>query len=137
MPGGDRTGPLGLGPGTGWGFGYFPGYSTPGYVYPYGSRAFGFGRGFGRGLGWGRGGFGMGRGFRRAWAYPFAYNPGVYPYASYGYPDYPYAPNITPEQEADMMRKEASAMQDEINAINERIAELESKTKAKTKDKSK
>jgi len=114
MPGGDRTGPLGLGPGTGWGFGYFPGYSTPGYVYPYGSRAFGFGRGFGRGLGWGRGGFGMGRGFRRAWAYPFAYNPGVYPYASYG-----------------------SAMQDEINAINERIAELESKTKAKTKDKSK
>jgi len=132
MPGGDRTGPLGLGPGTGWGMGYCYGYPVAGYANPAGGRWFGFGRGWGRGMGWGRGGFGRGRGFWRGGAYPYAYNPGVYSYASYGYPD---APNITPQQEADMLREEAKSMQDEIKSINERIAELESETKAKAKDK--
>lgn len=43
MPGGDRTGPRGLGPATGWGFG------------PCGSgMKKGFGRGFGRGYRWRR-----------------------------------------------------------------------------------
>ena len=42
MPHGDGTGPMGLGPGTGWGRGYCTGYSRPGY----------FGRGF-FGRGWG------------------------------------------------------------------------------------
>ena len=54
MPGFDGTGPWGMGPGTGWGFG------------PCGAgRA--WGRSFGRGRGFGRGWFGRGRGFGWRW----------------------------------------------------------------------
>ncbi len=53
MPGGDRTGPLGLGPGTGWGRGPCFGFGAPGFYY--GGRGRGFGRGFG---------------FRRFWGAP-------------------------------------------------------------------
>lgn len=131
MPGGDRTGPLGLGPGTGWGMGYCYDYPVPGYANPAGGRWFGSGRGWGRGMGWGRGGFGRGRGFWRGGAYPYAYSP----YTSYEYPysSDPYRPNITPKQEADMLREEAKDMQGEIKSINERIAELESEAKSKDK----
>jgi len=45
MPGGDGTGPYGLGPGTGRGRGFCLGYPGPGFL------SSGFGRGFGRG-GW-------------------------------------------------------------------------------------
>lgn len=34
MPGGDRTGPLGMGPRTGWGAGFCPGYRAPGFSNP-------------------------------------------------------------------------------------------------------
>ncbi len=34
MPGGDGTGPMGFGPGTGRGAGYCRGYSLPGYANP-------------------------------------------------------------------------------------------------------
>ena len=54
MPGGDRTGPEGMGPRTGRGMGYCAGYNQPGYLTP--------GPGMGRGRGWGRGG-GRGRGW--------------------------------------------------------------------------
>ena len=120
MPGGDGTGPLGLGARTGWGLGYCSGYSIPGSVSPYGFRSFGFGRGVGRSFGWRQGGFGMGRGF---WRQPAA--------GSFGYS---YYPSITPKQEADMLKDEAKAMQDEISAIEKRIAELESKTKTQEKE---
>ena len=76
MPGGNRTGPWGLGPRTGRVAGYCAGYSVPGYANP------GYGRGFGRG--WGRG-FGRGfwrrnRGFwgRGAYPYPLIYPPDIY-----------------------------------------------------------
>ena len=84
MPRGDRTGPAGMGPMTGRAAGYCAGYSTPGYMNPYGGRvsrgapfwgadryagtypAYGpfrpRGRFFGFGFGRGRGGFGRGRG---------------------------------------------------------------------------
>jgi hypothetical protein len=68
MPYGDRTGPLGSGPRTGWGRGYCSGYPLPGYAnrYPvyygagYAPRYYGGygGRGYGwyphRGRGWRR-----------------------------------------------------------------------------------
>ena len=38
MPRGDRTGPAGMGPMTGRAAGYCAGYSTPGYMNPYGGR---------------------------------------------------------------------------------------------------
>ncbi len=79
MPGGDGTGPQGLGPMTGRGAGYCAGFSLPGYnnasmrmgmayrrgsmqMPLYGRRFLGMGMGFGRGNGGRRG-----RGGRRWW----------------------------------------------------------------------
>ena len=122
MPRGDGTGPNGLGPMTGRAAGYCAGYSVPGYANPISGRGrgFGFGRGLGRGRGRGRG-FGSGFG-RQGAGYPYAYgNP---------YNAVPYAPEMTPQQETDMLKGQAKAMQDEITAINERIKELESSSKS-------
>jgi len=54
MPGGDGTGPLGLGPMTGRAAGYCAGFPVPGFMNPIPGRGFwGWGRGFrGRGRGW-------------------------------------------------------------------------------------
>ncbi len=123
MPFGDRTGPLGLGPMTGRAAGYCAGYSVPGYMNPIPGRGWGwFGRG--RGRGWGRG---WGRGFGRGWVYPYAmpYSPNFY--------DYPYGPDITPQQEVDMLKQQAKTLQEEIKAIYERVNELESLEKKKKK----
>jgi len=127
MPGGDRTGPMGLGPMTGRAAGYCAGYPVPGYMNPIPGRG-GFGRGFG---------FGHGRGWRHwywatglpGWArtaYGFpAFGGWLNPYY-YGVPyGNPYAPQVTPQQEADMLKKQVKAMQDEINAMNEQISTLE------------
>ncbi|NMC07366.1 MAG: DUF5320 domain-containing protein, partial [Candidatus Lokiarchaeota archaeon] len=59
MPGGDGTGPWGLGPGTGRGRGFCFGNPGTGYMQAGPGRAFigGWGCGFGRGGGWRRGGF--------------------------------------------------------------------------------
>lgn len=125
MPGGDGTGPGGLGPMTGRAAGYCAGYSVPGYANPVGGRmGLGWGRGFGRGRGWGRG-FGRGRGFGFGGT---AYGYGV-PYNAVAYGGYPYAQEVTPQQEADMLKDQAKAMQDELKAINERISELASVAK--------
>ncbi|MFP4258585.1 MAG: DUF5320 domain-containing protein, partial [Desulfovermiculus sp.] len=51
MPGGDRTGPMGMGPMTGRGAGFCAGMNQPGAL----TAGFGRGRGFGRGFGRGRG----------------------------------------------------------------------------------
>lgn len=118
MPRGDGTGPAGMGPMTGRAAGYCAGYPMSGYANPIpgGGRGFGFGRGWGRGRGMGRG---FGRGYGRRLP--------VNPYA-YGDPYYaaPYAPGITPQQEADMLKEQAKAMQEEMNAMNQRIKDLES-----------
>ena len=114
MPRGDRTGPMGAGPMTGRGAGYCAGYSVPGYMNPVPSRGwgFGYGAGWGRGRGWGRG---FGRGFGWRWA--------VSPYS---YPVVPYTPGVRPQQETDILKEQAKAMQEELSAINQRIKELES-----------
>jgi len=111
MPGGDGTGPSGLGPRTGRAAGYCAGYPSAGYVNP----GFGGGRsgyGLGRGLGKGRGrGLGLGRGF--GWrAYP--------------YPTYQAAPELTQKQEAGILKDQAKALQEEMSLVNERIKALES-----------
>ena len=140
MPGGDRTGPAGMGPMTGRAAGYCAGYPVPGYMSPIsgaGWGGFGYGRGGGRGRGWGRGrGFGWGgRGWGQG-AYPYggayygAPNAGSYYGAPYGNP---YNPQMTSKQEADMLKDQAKAMQEDISSINERIKELESAAKSKKK----
>jgi len=109
MPGFDGTGPMGMGPMTGGGRGYCA-VPMRDWRGPYG------GRGFGRGRGW-----------RRGW---FGYGPARgYPYGATSYYGDPNAPEFTPQQEAEMLRKEAKAMQGEIDSINQRISELESAAK--------
>ena len=115
MPGGDRTGPSGMGPVTGRGAGYCASYPVPGYAnfIPGQGLGFGFGRGFGRGRG--------SRSNRLNYG-PFegyAYQAGRY------YQD-TNAPELTAQQEAEMLKKEAKLMQEEVSSINQRISQLES-----------
>ena len=123
MPGGDGTGPAGMGPMTGRAAGYCAGYSVPGYANPIGGR----GRGFGFGRGWGRG-FGRGRGWGRGFGRGYGWYGANAPYADPYYAA-PYAAAPTPQDEAEFLKNQAKAMQEEINAINERINELESAAK--------
>ena len=145
MPGGDGTGPGGFGPMTGRAAGFCAGYPVPGYMNPIGGRlGLGRGRGFGRGFGRGRG---WGRGYSAYGGYPYAGAGYGVPYAGAGYAPpyagagygvpyaggagYPYAPEITPKEEASMLKDEAKAIQEELKNINSRIAELESAAKKK------
>jgi hypothetical protein len=107
MPGGDRTGPMGMGPMTGRGAGFCGGYGAPGYA----SAGPGWGRGVGRGLGRGRG----------WWAWP---RPGRRAY--FGGPVGPWgASEITREEELGYLRGQASALKDELDVITRRVSELE------------
>ncbi|MCD4778924.1 MAG: DUF5320 domain-containing protein [Candidatus Omnitrophica bacterium] len=101
MPGGDRTGPTGMGPMTGRGAGRCSGFPISGYANTMPGGSFSRGRGFGRG-------FGRGLGFR--WMNPFASRVA-----------------FSTQDEAAMLKTQASLMQNEINSINDRIKELESR----------
>jgi len=118
MPGGDRTGPLGLGPMTGRAAGYCAGYGVPGFANPYVWGGFGRGRGWGRG--WGRG---FGRGWGRRWGF-FGWGvPPVAPTAA-GAPVYG-APTLTRDQELQMLKTQAEQFQQVLNDVQKRIEELE------------
>lgn len=121
MPGGDGTGPAGLGPMTGRGAGYCAGYAAPGFMAPGPGRWFG-----GRGRGGGRWG-------RRNWFYATGL-PG-WQRAAYGYPrapyGTPYATGITREEELNVLKDQAQYFEDELNGIRKRIEEIEAKAKEK------
>ena len=114
MPGGDRTGPRGMGPATGRAAGYCADYSVPGYMNPGPGR--GFGRGWGQGMGWGRGGRGFGRGMGRGprWAYPYEEAPFSY-----------YPPELSAKDEAGMLKNQAEALKQALDNIQNRISVLE------------
>lgn len=138
MPRGDGTGPAGLGPMTGRAAGYCAGYGTPGFVNPIPRGGFGLGRGrggLGRGLGLGfRGGRGPFFGYRPAWGgYPQAPYAAGYPYAppAYGAPAAPYAAAPSGEQEMDALKGQAEYLEDALEGIQKRIAELEAAAKEK------
>ena len=111
MPGFDGTGPRGMGPLTG------------------GGRGFCGPRGMGRMYGFGRR-FGFGRGYRFGMAMPYA---GPVPYGYVGVPvggvpgAYPYAPQMTREQELGFLKEQAEAIKGELGEIETRIEELEQK----------
>jgi hypothetical protein len=116
MPGGDRTGPMGLGPMTGRRAGYCAGNNQPGFATPapgYGRRAgyrqFGFYQFGGRGRG---GGFGWHHVYD-ATGLPGWARAGITPPAS------------LPEQELAGLKNEAEQLKGELEAINRRIEELE------------
>ena len=126
MPGGDRTGPAGMGPMTGRSAGFCAGYSVPGYMNPVGGRGYwGWGRGGGRGHrnwfyatgipGWARTGYGL-----PAWS--GAGGPLAYGVAAF-------APGLTTQQELDGLKGQAEYLEDSLDGIKKRIEELEAAKK--------
>ena len=113
MPGFNGTGPMGEGPMTGGG---------RGNCNPYGRFSGGRGLGAGRGM---RNGFGRGRGYGRGFGRRGAYPPQGewYNRGAYGVPY-----SATPYDEANMLKAEAQAMKNELDALNKRIQELESQS---------
>ena len=123
MPGGDGTGPMGMGPMTGRAAGYCAGYAVPGFMNPMPGR----GMGWGRGMGFGRG-FGRGRGWRAAaWGYPAtAYAPAA------AFPPYgaaTYAPPMPAEAELQTLRTQADYFASALEEIRKRIEELQAAQK--------
>jgi hypothetical protein len=97
MPGRDRTGPLGTGPMFGRGMGYCGSYSQAGFA----NSIPGFRNGFGfRGRGWRRGFFAA---------------------------DIPSWRAPTPEQETADLKAQADWLKGQLDAIQKRIEEIESK----------
>jgi hypothetical protein len=128
MPAGDGTGPMGMGPMTGRGAGYCAGFGAPGYMNPTPGGA--LGGGFRRG--------GGGRG-RRNWYYAtglpgwmraqmglpaFGMRPAYYRGAAFA----PYAAP-RPEDELNALRGQAEYLEDTLEGIKSRIAELEAAQK--------
>ncbi|MBN1546349.1 MAG: DUF5320 domain-containing protein [Syntrophaceae bacterium] len=126
MPGGDGTGPGGMGPMTGRAAGYCAGYTVPGFMNPVQGRGF-----------WGAGRGGGGRG-RRNWYYatgltgwqraslgmPALGSPPAYPLP---YTTPTFAPGMTKEQELEMLKGQAEYFEDTLEGIKKRIGELETK----------
>ncbi len=114
MPGGDGTGPMGMGPMTGRAAGFCAGYGMPGFSSPVPGRGF-----------WGRGG---GRGHRN-WFYATGLT--GWQRAAYGYPvpggALPSTPPVAQEQEVEALKGQAAYLKDTLDNINIRIAELERK----------
>lgn len=115
MPRGDRTGPMGSGPMTGWGVGLCGGYGRPGYFNAPGA---GYGAGWGRGFGRGRGLCG-GRGFRHQyWA------SGLPGWTRFGWGmTGPWA-TPTPEVEQRVLEDQIQVLQAELDEVRKRLNEL-------------
>lgn len=120
MPFGDGTGPAGMGPMTGRAAGYCAGYPVPGYMNPGGRRGFwGWGRGRGGGRGW------------RNWFYATGLT--GWQRAAMGWPAYgqaPFAvptPTPDPAQELAFLQQQAQHMDQALQAIRQRIDELQQK----------
>ena len=122
MPGFDRTGPSGYGPGTGGGFGFCPPglQTTTRYKRPW--AIYGVGRG-GRPWGGGRGfAWGGGRGQRSLrTGYP-PINPA---------PFYQYNPTL--EEEKQFLQEHLAEIEAEMKAIKERMVQLGSDETEKNK----
>ena len=129
MPFGDGTGPQGLGPMTGRGAGYCAGYGVPGYLNPFGGRYFR--------RHWGIGWFGRGRGWRN-WARATGL-PGWWR-ASIGLPAFggqiypPYGPELTSDQEKEILTQELKDLKEEIKAIEKRLGDLKGSKKIKVEE---
>ncbi len=107
MPGGDGTGPAGMGPMTGRAAGFCAGYPTAGYMTAAGGRGY-WGWGRGRGGGWGR----------RNWYYGTGQ-----PFWARAGQNFLAAPNA--EQEREALRQQSQYLQDSLDAVNRRIEDLE------------
>ena len=122
MPGGDGTGPAGMGSMTGRGMGFCAGLGAPGYTS-------GGGRGF---RGWGRGGGAWGR---RNWLYATGLTgwqraamggPGL---AEPGSRVPSFVPTVPQQPELDLLKGQAEYFEDALDGIKRRIEELEGRAK--------
>jgi len=122
MPGGDGTGPGGMGPMTGRAAGYCAGYGVPGFMNPIGGRGY---WGWGRGGGWGRRNWFYATGLtgwqRAAMGWPTWPGPASYG-AAYGGA---FAPTRTAEQELDALKGQAEYLEDALEGVRKRIEELQ------------
>jgi hypothetical protein len=116
---------------TGRAAGLCAGYGVPGYANPVPGRGYGMGFGRGRGFRGGGGGGGGGRGWRH-WYYatgvPGWMRFGGYaPFAPAPYPGSYQAPYQAPDPqfEKTALTNQAQALQAELDAIKQRLAELE------------
>ncbi|MDA3925602.1 MAG: DUF5320 domain-containing protein [Kiritimatiellae bacterium] len=111
MPGGDRTGPMGMGAMTGRGAGICAGNTNPGFTN------FTMGRGFGRGMGRGmsQGGFGGGRWGGRG-GFNFAGRRGSF------------ATGVAYDQvdEKTILVNQEKALKMELDAVKNRLSSMES-----------
>lgn len=115
MPGGDRTGPLGMGPLTGRGAGYCRGAESPGFVS---RRGGGFGRG-GYGRGWRRRYFATGtagRAWNRQEAAPTAVREDKAVHDA--------------SEERRSLEQHAEVLRRELEEVNQRLDELKSSKEA-------
>ena len=109
MPGGDRTGPIGLGSQTGRRLGYCVGNDRPGFE----ENAIGFGRGFGRGRGFSRGigrGWGFSRGIGRGYGMDYRFSN----VTRRNYPE---------ELEKQDLRDEIEILKNQIKLLEKRLSE--------------
>lgn len=114
MPGGDRTGPRGLGPMTGRAAVYCGGYADVGAANP--PYGYGFGPMFGR-----YPGMGLRRGYRGHWGVPYAD-------FRYGPPPSPvYGSAPTRQQELEGLERQADYFEDALQDIRRRIDALAAK----------
>lgn len=118
MPGGDGTGPMGMGPMTGRAAGYCVGYGVPGFMNAIP------GRGLGMGLGRSRGfrGCGGGRGWRNMF---YATGLAGWQRAAMGWPASVAEP--TPEAEKDFLKGQAEMLQAQLEEVKNRLDELAAK----------
>ncbi len=112
MPGGDRTGPAGLGSRSGRGLGYCSGFESPGFTKTPGR----FWRGGFGGIFPQSRNFGRGRG-RRWWPREFIYyNPNIQPYTN--------PTEWSPEQNLAFLKQEKEYLNNEIQTLKERYDEI-------------
>jgi len=109
MPGGDGTGPMGMGPMTGRGMGYCASLVTPGYANPVFGRVWGMG-------------FGCGRGRRNMF-----YATGLPGWMRFGGYAAPYQ-KPAPEMEKQVLKNQAEVLQSELDVIQKRLSEIETGT---------
>ncbi len=125
MPGGDGTGPLGLGSMTGRAAGFCAGFAMPGFANAVYGRGLG-GWGHRRGGGHGRGRWSPGPGFAGklpvglGWPSPAS----LWPAASFS--PAPVAA-MTRQQEIDALKGQAEYLEDVLDGLRRRIDELQPK----------
>ena len=133
MPGGDGTGPAGLGPMTGRAAGHCAGLAVPGFMNAIPGRGFpGWGRGRGGGGGWRRWFHGTGLpGWQRtAMGWPARGGP----WPSSPPQAVPFAAAATTEQELAALKAQAEHLEDALDGVKKRIAELQDRAVEKPEE---